>query len=83
MVLALIFSPFQNLLYKFHCQLLSRIKINQNVPSVLINTLFYLGDFGLQKLEIKQFLEVVNIFIPSYNMDLLTNHLIIESLEYL
>ena len=60
---ALTFLPTGNILREFYYSLLSRIKINRNFPSVMVNILVAYGEIGLKILEMEYDIEVISHFM--------------------
>ena len=80
---ALILDSRNNIMRKFHHNLLPRLGINHNIPQVLTAPPPYMGGFDLKSIEIEQIIESISIVVSYFNLTLPTADLIKYSLEYM
>ena len=71
-----------DILRPLHRKLLSLLKINQNIPTLLVSIPIHMRGFDLQSLEIEQGIEALEIIASTYESILPTFNLFRQSLEF-
>ena len=81
MVLLLSLPVQSSVLQPLYHDLLSRLKVNQHFPSVIISTHETVEGLGLGSMEYEQIVEAINLFVSLYQSPTPSVYLLHDSLE--